>query len=118
MLTLFERGVVAHLIADWLLQNDWMAKNKSNLRHPAGWVHGLIHAVLIGLAINWMAGLVLAAIHIWIDTRQPMAWWRRVYKQTSDGPSALVVAIWADQVLHIALIALYIGLMPYLPWGS
>ena len=37
MLTLFERALAAHLVADWLLQNDWMALNKSNLRHPAGW---------------------------------------------------------------------------------
>ena len=28
MLTPFERGVVVNLIADWLLQNDWMARNK------------------------------------------------------------------------------------------
>jgi len=115
MLTLFERGFVAHLIADWLLQNDWMARNKSNLRHPAAWVHGLIYAILIGLAMNWLAGLVLAALHILIDTRKPMAWWRRVYKQTSDGPAAMIVAVWTDQVLHIVLIAVWILLMPFIP---
>ena len=35
ILTLFERGLVAHLAADWVLQNDWMVRNKLSLRHPA-----------------------------------------------------------------------------------
>ena len=52
MMTLLEKGLVAHLVADWLLQNDWMAVNKKDLRHPAGWVHALIHGVLLGLALG------------------------------------------------------------------
>ena len=110
MLTPFERGFVAHLVADWLLQNDWMAKNKSSLRHPAAWVHAGIHVVLLGLALGWTAGVVLACIHMLIDTRAIMGWWRRVYGQTADGPYAIHTAIWADQVLHIALIAAYISI--------
>ena len=57
VLSLFERGLVAHLVADWLLQNDWMALNKMNLRHPAGWVHAAIHGVLLGFALGWREGL-------------------------------------------------------------
>ncbi|HEY4689434.1 MAG TPA: DUF3307 domain-containing protein [Anaerolineae bacterium] len=108
MLTLFERGVVAHLVADWLLQNDWMARNKTNLRHPAGWVHSAIHVVLLGLALGWQAGLVLGLVHMVIDTRQVMKRWQRFYRQTMDGPNAIHVAIWADQVLHIAVIAAWV----------
>lgn len=71
MLTPFERGLVAHLIADWLLQNDWMARNKGDLRHQATWVHAGIHAVLLGLALGWLAGLVLGLLHVLIGTRIP-----------------------------------------------
>ena len=110
VLTPFERGVVAHLVADWLLQNDWMARNKKNLRHPAAWTHAAIHALLLGLALGWQAGLVLAAFHIFLDTRRPLDWWRRVFKQTLEGPAGLATAMWADQVVHIAAIAAWVAL--------
>lgn len=29
-------GTTLHLIIDWLLQNEWMAVNKTQVRHPAG----------------------------------------------------------------------------------
>src|SRR5512139_1567365 len=112
MLTLFERGLVAHLVADWLLQNDWMARYKGSLRHPAAWVHGGIYAVMVGLALgSWQAGLVLGLVHILIDTRQPLGWWRKVYRQTTEGPAALHVAIWSDQALHLAALAIWIAVI-------
>ncbi len=109
MLTPFERGLVAHLVADWLLQNDWMANNKMNLTHPAAWVHFAINAVALALALGWPAGLVLGFIHLLIDTRIPLRWWQRFFKQTSQGTVAFHVVIWGDQVLHIAAIAAWVG---------
>jgi hypothetical protein len=114
MLTPFERGVVAHLVADWLLQNDWMARNKRNLRHPAAWIHAAIHAVLLTLALGWQAGLVLAGLHLILDTRLPLRWWQRVFGQTSEGPAAMATAMWADQVIHIAAIAAWVAIVPML----
>ena len=102
--------MVAHLIADWLLQNDWMARNKGDLRHPATWVHAGIHAVLLGLALGWKAGLVLGLLHVVIDTRVPINWWRSLIRQTSDGPYAAITAVGADQALHIVLIAAWVAL--------
>ena len=52
MLTGFERGFVAHLVADWLFQNDWIARNKISLRHPAAWIHAAIRALALGLALG------------------------------------------------------------------
>lgn len=109
MLTLFELGFVAHLIADWLLQNHWMAVNKSNLRHPAAWVHSGIHAMVLGLVLGWQAGLMLGFVHLLIDTRIPLTWWQRVFRQTIEGPYAIPTAIWGDQVLHIITIALWVA---------
>lgn len=108
MLTPFERGLVATLVADWLLQNDWMARNKTSLRHPAAWVHAGIHALLLGLALGWLAGLVLATIHLIVDTRRPMMFWQKIYQQTTDGLVGTIVKIAADQVMHIVAIAIWV----------
>ena len=108
MLTPFERGFIAHLIADWVLQNDWMARNKTSLRHPAAWTHATINAVLLGLALGWQAGLVLGILHILIDTRVPRRWWQDVFGQTTEGPLAVTVAVALDQVIHIATIAAWV----------
>jgi hypothetical protein len=110
MLTPFERGLIAHLVADWLLQNDWMALNKRNLRHPAGWVHASIHGLLLGLAIGWMGGLVLGALHLVVDTGWPVNWWIRVFKKCERTPQLDLVRIWTDQVIHITAIAAWVAL--------
>ncbi len=112
MLTPFERGLVAQLVADWLLQNDWMALNKTNLRHPAGWVHAGIHALCLTLALGPLAGVVLGLIHLLIDTRGPVGWWIRVFKKSDKAPEARLIAIWTDQVVHIATIAAWVAFVP------
>jgi hypothetical protein len=112
MLTPFERGVMAHLVADWLLQNEWMARNKANPRHPAGWVHAGIHALCLGVALGWRAGLVLGFVHWLIDTRRPVEWWIRVYKKSSGVPEAAQIAVWTDQVVHLATVAIWVALAP------
>ena len=79
MLTPFERGFIAHLIADWSLQNGWMSKKKTSLGHLAAWIHAAIYATLLGLALGWQAGLVLGALGILVDTRVPLRWWKDVW---------------------------------------
>ena len=107
-MTPFERGFIANLVADWLLQNDWMARNKASLRHPAAWTHAAIPAVALSLALSWQAGLVLAVIHMLVDTRVPASWWQGVIKQTREGPIALILKVAVDQVLHIVAIAAWV----------
>jgi hypothetical protein len=97
-------GLVLHLIADWPLQNDWMANNKAKrwvdkdgdgvlrdrkmqpttywwLRHPAAWVHAGIHTVMLALVFGWPA-IFLGLVHLIIDTRTPVVWWSQLVKQT------------------------------------
>lgn len=99
-------GIVMHLVIDWLLQNDWQARNKPNLLHPAAYVHSGIHLVGLLFIFPWHAALVIAITHLLIDTRKPLAWWRRFFRQTQEGDVALHVAVWGDQVAHIAIIAI------------
>lgn len=110
-LTPFESGLVAHLIADWILQDDWMARYKTNLLHPAAWVHGSIHGLGLALALGWQAGLVLGFIHMLIDSRLPVTWWMRRFKKCDKAPEAGLIAIWLDQTLHIVCIAAWVELI-------
>ena len=111
-MTPFERGVVAHLIADWVLQNDWMARNKASLRHPAAWTHAAIHGLCLGLALGWLAGLVLGLVHMLMDTRVPVEWWMRTFKKCGQAPEVGWIGIWLDQTLHILCIAAWVALAP------
>ena len=111
-MTPFERALVAHLLADWLLQNDWMAMHKMSLKHPASWVHALIHGLCLALALNPVAGLVLGLVHLLIDTRVPLDWWMRVIKKCDKAPNREMIAVWTDQVMHIASIAAWIAFLP------
>lgn len=93
-------GVVLHLIADWPLQNDWMANNKAGRRkgprvrlrsgwfgsywfdrNPAAFVHAGIHGALLAIIFGWVA-IPLALAHLIIDTRAPVVWWSNLIGQT------------------------------------
>lgn len=107
-MSLFDKLLTIHLVCDWLLQNEWMALNKTDLRHPSAWVHSGIH--LCGLLLvlpKWLAVLV-AITHILIDTRKPLIAWRNLIKQTTSpsDPATIHLAFWGDQVTHIAILAL------------
>lgn len=107
-------GTLAHWIADWPLQNNWIAVNKIRLTHPAAWVHGGIHFAALVFVFPWYMALALAAAHILIDTRIPLNWWRKTFHVTGEEPMALHVAIWMDQVVHIMCIAGAALLLDYL----
>ena len=101
-------GLVAHLVADWMLQNEWMSLNKANLRHPAGYVHAGIHTlILIPVFGAW--SLAIGLTHLLIDTRHPVVWWSQAIRQTQPGGQGydvgLEVRFWTDQVFHVAVIA-------------
>jgi hypothetical protein len=99
-------SLVAHLIADWLLQNDWIARNKSRLSHPAMYVHGLIHLFCLLIILPIWAAAIVSILHVLIDTRKPLIWWGCFFKQTSEGGTTSPLAIWRDQVLHLVILAI------------
>jgi hypothetical protein len=98
-------GAMAHLVADWLLQNEYLALNKTSLRHPAAYVHSGLHWAALTPVFGLQSAALLALSHLLIDTRVPLATWQRLIGQTRDGEMGVHVKIWADQVLHLACIA-------------
>jgi hypothetical protein len=105
-------GVFVHLIVDWLLQNRWIADNKTRLRHPAGYLHAGLHGVAMLLVFPPVAAVALGVAHLLIDSRRPLSWWARIVSQSVEGPIAATVHVMRDQTLHVATIgaaALLVG---------
>lgn len=101
-------AIIIHFVCDWLLQNHWMAANKANLKHPAGYVHAGIHTIGLCLIFPAQVALFVGIVHLLIDTRKPLQWWSAVYRQTTEGIFAPHVSIWTDQVLHILLLTVVV----------
>jgi hypothetical protein len=99
-------GIAIHLFCDWILQNDYLATYKVSLLHPASWIHSGIHFLGLLLIFPWWVALIIAIIHLLIDTRVPLKWWRNFFVQTQGGPVALHVQIWSDQVAHVTALAI------------
>lgn len=110
-------GTLAHWVADWPLQNSWMAINKVKLTHPAAWVHGFIHFVMLALVFELPVAASLAVTHMLIDTRVPLNWWRKIFHFTADEPMRTHVAIWLDQIAHIISIGVASLIVGYLKTG-
>lgn len=101
----FVWGWIAHVGVDWFLQNEWQALNKTSLRHPAAWVHSGLHFLGALLVFPLFMALVLAISHLLIDTRVPLQKWRKLIRQTQEGPIMVPFALWQDQAAHILMIA-------------
>lgn len=99
-------GIIIHLVCDWLLQNEWMAKGKVKFGSKPSLVHGIIHSAFSTMIFTFPANTIIMIAHMFIDTRIPLQWWRRVFRQTTEGDMAIHVAIWEDQVLHIVVIVI------------
>lgn len=100
-------AVIIHMIVDWLLQTDWMARNKINLRHPAAYVHSGMHALGLMLVFPWWMALGVGVTHLLIDTRKPVTWWIETIKQMPPStPVYMHVEIWLDQIFHILMLVL------------
>jgi hypothetical protein len=113
-MSLFDWLLVGHLVGDFLLQTDGMAKNKTQswpwmLRHT-----GIYMAVMVILVVAfalthaasfWVAGAVLlfiAGTHIILDRREFTLRWMRFIGISAE-LSWLPIVI--DQVFHLLILA-------------
>lgn len=103
---LFAWSLALHWFFDWIMQNHHLATYKTSLRHPASYIHSGLHLIGLLLVFPWWMALLIALSHLIIDTRVPLRWWRKFYKQTTTGDVALHVAIWVDQAFHVVVLAI------------
>jgi hypothetical protein len=102
--------LLGHLLGDWLLQNDWMARGKKRgLLTLPGLTHCTIYmATVVGAA--WLSGLrqsrpasyfcfaaIVFASHWLIDATDGVERWMRLLRQSR----LEVVRMMVDQALHL-----------------
>ncbi len=113
-MSLFDWLLMGHLVGDFLLQTDGMAKYKAQswtwmLRHIG--LYLMVMAIVLGLyslghpTPLWVLALALLLIgttHVFLDRRGFTGAWMRFIGITS-GPGWLTVVI--DQVFHLLVLA-------------
>lgn len=119
-MNLFTWLFLGHCVGDWMLQNDWMAKNKQNgLMNWACFVHVTLYTACI-LVAYWLAGapaepasrvFLFAAIvyvsHWLIDATDAAGLWAHVIQQSET----VLVRIMVDQTFHLVMLGLLIALL-------
>ncbi|MFN2139963.1 MAG: DUF3307 domain-containing protein [Candidatus Promineifilaceae bacterium] len=96
-----------HMFVDLPLQTEWMALNKTNLRHPAAYVHSGLHTLGLLFVFPWWLALSVGISHLLIDTRRPVAWWvEHIKHMPYSTPMFADIEMWLDQVFHIVMIFL------------
>jgi len=113
-MSVFDWLLVGHLVGDFLLQTNEMARRKSQslpwlLRHLAAYM-AVTTLVLGALAWThsvtlWAAGiawLLIGVTHAILDQRDFTRWWMRVI---GISPDVTWLNIVVDQVFHIVILA-------------
>lgn len=102
-----------HLVADWMLQSDWMAGGKrTSFTSLAGLVHYIIYTALTTLTLLLIAPGLDASVYLllstlvflshWlIDGTNLVQWWMRLVGQRDQTMVRLVI----DQTLHLLVLA-------------
>lgn len=117
---MFSWLLLGHLLGDWLLQNDWMARGKrQGLITLAGMTHFLTYTAMI-LIMVWLChqgnldlnlalalGIIVFVSHWLIDATNLVQVWMRFYGQSDRE----MVRIMVDQTLHL----LTLGLLTVIP---
>jgi hypothetical protein len=105
--------IYAHLIGDYLLQNDWMAQNKKKkdlacIAHVAAYMVPFLFC-----GFNWWQMLLIASQHYALDRTDFVAWFMAIKgsKAFRDGHYAPWSSVITDNILHI----LWIAIVAWLP---
>lgn len=113
-MSLFDWLLVGHLVGDFLLQTDGMARYKAQswpwmLRHVGTYL--ALMAVLVGIYVLnhpvplWLVAAVLLFIggtHVVLDRRTFTLWWMRRIGISAD---LTWLSIVVDQVFHLLVLA-------------
>ena len=119
-MNMFSWLLLGHLLGDWLLQNDWMARGKrKGLFTLPGMTHFTMYTASI-LFVSWLfnnleinliasgiAGVIIFVSHWLIDATDIVQNWMHFYGQSDRE----MVRVMVDQTLHL----LTLGLVTILP---
>ena len=98
--------IYAHLIGDFLLQNDWMAGNKKK-NSLICMVHIITYMIpFLFTDLNWIQLLLIATQHYMQDRTRFVAWFCRTTNKFQDGHSRFVGHLIVDNVIHILWMAM------------
>jgi len=112
---LFDWLLVGHLVGDFLLQTDCMARNKSKdwhwmFRHVGLYILSVMLVIVVYAFRNpvsawWLVAalLFLVTTHVGLDRRGFTAWWMRLVGIEPQHPWMGIVV---DQVFHILILAI------------
>ncbi|QRG66777.1 DUF3307 domain-containing protein [Brevibacillus choshinensis] len=106
----FDILFIAHLIGDFLLQTEWMAKYKAQR-----WLPLLTHCLVYTLSVTLLAflfvpgglsvwaSLLIFLSHVILDRRTFVYFWYRKVMQVTDDRSKWLMII-TDQVFHLIIL--------------
>ncbi len=107
--------IFAHLIGDYILQNDWMALNKKD-NNWVCFVHAIVYIIpFIFVDLQaWQAGLICSQ-HYLQDRTNFVVWFMKIKgsKLFATGVCSPWSIIITDNILHI----LWIAFVVWLPEG-
>ncbi|MGE5613926.1 MAG: DUF3307 domain-containing protein [Bacillota bacterium] len=100
--------LVGHIAGDFLLQNRWMAGNKSTkllplLVHTSVYTAAVALFAFLGGGINVLGYPVLFVAHLVLDRRGFVLWWSKMITKSDDTPWLLMMI---DQSWHAVVLAL------------
>ena len=100
---------LAHLIGDFILQNEWMAANKKQRSIPC-LVHALLYLIPFLLChLRWWQILLIGLQHFVQDRSGFVLWWMRVWKR-SRPENWKELPLYVDQAFHLVWIQIVIWL--------
>lgn len=108
--------IYAHLIGDYILQNDWMALNKKK-NFWAGLAHCLVYILpFMFCGFSSFQLFLIFAQHLLIDTTNFVVWFMKIKGsgKFATGPCSPWSVIAVDNILHILWMALVAKLGIYL----
>lgn len=111
-------GFIFHLVGDYLLQNDWMATNKTKNSYVAA-LHATIYSLPFLFLTPNLFWLIIIGTHFLIDRYRLAVYWIKLvnwnWKSTNFGyaeDKPLWMSIWlmiiVDNSLHVCLNSLAI----------
>lgn len=98
---------VAHLTGDFILQNDWMVRNKK-VRSFACLVHVLVYLLPFLISrLQWWQIVLIGVQHFAQDRTGFVQWWMGVWKRPPPD-KCKELPLYVDQAFHLPWIEMVI----------